>query len=75
MQPEDGSAVVIDGKLAGRITSARFSPHLKMYVGLAWVPQEHARAGAEFGFHVNGEIHAATVVDNPFYDPRGERLK
>jgi glycine cleavage system aminomethyltransferase T len=75
VQPEDGSAVVINGRLAGRITSARFSPHLKKYVGLAWVPLEHARAGSEFGFHVDGAVHPAVVVDKPFYDPEGQRLK
>jgi sarcosine oxidase, subunit alpha len=75
VQPEDGSAVVIGGRLAGRITSARFSPHLKKYIGLAWVPKEHATAGSEFGFHVDGAVHPAVVVDKPFYDPQGQRLK
>ena len=73
--PDDGSAVVIGGKLAGRITSVRFSPHLKKYVGLAWVPAEHSIDGSEFGFHVNGAVHPAVVVDKPFYDPDGKRLK
>lgn len=75
VQPEDGSAVVINGKLAGRITSARFSPHLKRYVGFAWVPAELARAGCHFGFYVAGAVHGAAVVDKPFYDPEGLRLK
>jgi sarcosine oxidase, subunit alpha len=74
-QPDDGSAVVIQGKLAGRITSARFSPHLKRYVGLAWVPTEHSMSGSEFGFHADGTVHRAVVVDEPFYDPEGKRLK
>jgi sarcosine oxidase subunit alpha len=75
VHPEDGSAVVINGRLAGRITSTRFSPHLMRYVGLAWVPHEHAKPGGEFGYHVDGKVHAAVVVDEPFYDPQGERLK
>jgi glycine cleavage system aminomethyltransferase T len=48
---------------------------LKKYVGLAWVPAEHSIDGSEFGFHVNGAVHPAVVVDKPFYDPDGKRLK
>ena len=74
-RPDDGSAVVIQGKLAGRITSVRFSPLLRKYVGLAWVPTEHSTGGSEFGFQVDGTVHPAVVVDKPFYDPEGKRLK
>ena len=44
--PEDGAAVVIDGKLAGRITSSRYSPGSGAAIGLAWVPAEHAKEGS-----------------------------
>jgi len=74
-QPDDGCAVVIRGKLAGRVTSARFSPKLNKYVGLAWLPTEHSRSGSEFGFYADGIVHPAVVVDEPFYDPEGNRLK
>jgi len=74
-QPADGSAVVINGRLAGRVTSARFSPYLKRHIGLAWVPQEHSTAGSQFAFHRDGAVHDALVVDNPFYDPDGRRQK
>jgi len=74
-RPDDGSAIVIQGKLAGRITSVRFSPLLKKFVGLAWVPTEHSTGGSEFGFQVDGVVHPAVVVDKPFYDPEGKRLK
>jgi sarcosine oxidase subunit alpha len=73
--PVDGSAIVIHGKLAGRITSVRFSPRLKKYVGLAWVPAEHAKPGAEIGFHSQGKIHPAVVAEEPFYDAEGARQK
>ena len=73
--PTDGNAVVLEGKLAGRITSVRFSPERKKYVGLAWVPAQYANKGSTIGFHANGNLHAATVVEEPFYDPEGTRLK
>lgn len=73
--PTDGNAVVLEGKLAGRITSVRFSPERNKYVGLAWVPAEYANKGSTIGFHANGKLHDATVVEEPFYDPEGTRLK
>ena len=49
-RPDDGMLVVIQGKLAGRITSVRFSPLLKKYVGLAWVPTEHSTVAPSSAF-------------------------
>jgi sarcosine oxidase subunit alpha len=74
-RPEDGNAVVIGGQLAGRVTSARYSPHLNTFIGLAWVPAEHAKPGCKIGFSANGKLHSAIVVEKAFYDPEGERLK
>jgi len=74
-QPEDGDAVIIDGQLAGRITSTRFSPYLKKHIGLAWLPAEHSRAGSQFNFKENQNLRPAAVVERPFYDPDGKRLK
>jgi sarcosine oxidase, subunit alpha len=73
--PIDGNAVVVEGKLAGRITSVRFSPHANKYVGLAWVPAQHANNGSTIQFHSDGKLHTATVVESPFYDPEGTKLK
>lgn len=73
--PTDGNAVVLEGKLAGRITSVRFSPERNKYVGLAWVPAEYASKGSTIGFHADGKLHDASVVEEPFYDPEGTRLK
>lgn len=75
VRPEDGSAVVVGGKLAGRVTSARFSPHLNRYVGLAWVPAASAEPGSRVEFRARGLMGFAVVVAKAFYDPEGERLK
>ncbi|MBV9482270.1 MAG: (2Fe-2S)-binding protein, partial [Acidobacteria bacterium] len=71
----DGNAVVIAGKLAGRITSVRFSPQLKKYIGMAWVPTEYSTPGTAIGLHADGIVHPAVISDKPFYDPEGIRLK
>jgi sarcosine oxidase subunit alpha len=74
-QPDDGNAIVINGKLVGRVTSARFSPQLKKYIGLAWVPAGSAKPGTTVGIRAADKIYSAVIVEEPFYDPEGKRLK
>jgi sarcosine oxidase subunit alpha len=73
--PEDGAAIVINGKPAGRVTSVRFSPASGRAVGMAWVPAEVANGGQEIQVHINGRLAKAIVVQEAFYDAKGERLR
>ncbi len=73
--PEDGAAVLVDGKLAGRVTSVRYSPLNRKAVGLAWVLAELAHEGAEVDVRVAGRLVRAHITQQAFYDPEGERLR
>jgi sarcosine oxidase subunit alpha len=73
--PAEGAAVVVDGHPAGRVTSSRRSERVGAAIGLAWVPADLARDGAELSLRDNGREIAADVVTAPFYDPDGERLR
>ncbi len=72
---EGGQAVVMDGKPAGRVASAAFSPVAGKCVGLAWVPSEVASGVRPFQIRINGTLAQADIVDEAFYDPQGERLR
>jgi len=73
--PEDGAAILVDGKLAGRVTSARYSPANWKAVGLAWIPAALARPGAEIQVRVGGRLARARITQQAFYDPEGARLR
>jgi len=73
--PEDGAAILVNGRLAGRVTSARYSPVNRKAVGLAWVPAELARPGAEIDVRVGGRLARAHITQQAFYDPEGARLR
>ena len=73
--PPEGASVVRDGVWVGRVTSARRSEAVGSVVGLAWVPAEWAVEGREFEIQFGGSHATATVRTEPFYDPRGERLR
>jgi sarcosine oxidase subunit alpha len=73
--PEDGAPILIDGKLAGRVTSARYSPINRKAIGLAWTPTSLAREGVEIDVRVPGRLAKARVTQQAFYDPEGARLR
>jgi sarcosine oxidase subunit alpha len=74
--PGEGAAVVAGGRPIGRVTSAKWSAHLRRAIGLAWLPAAQARDGATFEVRVDGgATRTATVVTRPFYDPEGARQR
>ena len=73
--PEDGTALVLDGRPVGRVTSVRYSPVNGKAVGLAWVAQDLATDGQTLTMPVRGRLAQAQIVANPFYDPAGKKLR
>jgi sarcosine oxidase subunit alpha len=73
--PKDGAAVVVDGLLAGRVTSSRYSPAQMAAVGLAWVKTSKAQEGASIQVRIKGTLADARVTLQPFYDAEGMRLR
>jgi sarcosine oxidase subunit alpha len=73
--PPEGGQIVVEGRPAGRVTSARWSERLGKAIGLAWVPSELAQEGAALDMKVNGAVAPARVRLQPFFDPDGERLR
>ena len=66
-----GYPALVDGRVAGRVTSGTQTPFLKKAIGMAYLPLSHAAAGAEFEVDVRGRRARARVVPMPFYKRRG----
>lgn len=73
--PDEGAGLVRDGRLIGRVTSAKWSPHLKRTIGMAWLTEPPTTDGTRLAIRHEGRMVMATVVGRPFYDPDGERLR
>jgi len=73
--PQDGASILVDGALAGRVTSTRYSPKNGKAVGLGWVISKSAIEGAEIQICVGSATVKAHIVQDVFYDPSGERLR
>jgi sarcosine oxidase subunit alpha len=73
--PEEASLVIHNGQLGGRVTSARWSPHANAVIGLAWVPAEKSKNGDRIEIRWHDRTLTAVVQEEPFYDPKGAKLK
>ena len=68
--------VIEHGHIAGRTTSVAWSATLGRRIGLAQVTPPLAAPGSALKIRgEDGQLHDATVVAMPFYDPRHERQK
>ena len=62
-----GHEVIVDGTVAGIVTSGTQTPFLKKAIGLAYLPVSHTSPDTEFEIDVRGRRLRARVVPLPFY--------
>ncbi|MGK2851326.1 MAG: GcvT family protein [Candidatus Limnocylindrales bacterium] len=67
-----GESLIRDGERAGHVTSASLAPTLGGSAGLAWI---HGPIEGSWQVEVRGDPVPCRVSPDPFYDPRGERLR
>ena len=67
-----GESLLRDGERVGHMTSAAIAPTLGGSAGLGWI---HGPLDGAWCVEVRGEPVACRVSLEPFYDPRGERLR
>ena len=65
--PRHGYPVLIDGEVAGEVTSGAMSPSLGRPIGLAYVPRGYWKPGRTFQVDIRGKAKDAVVVRPPFY--------
>jgi sarcosine oxidase subunit alpha len=73
--PAEGAQIVVEGRPAGRVTSARRSEQLGQVIGLAWLPPDRAESGNRFEVRVDRRLLGARVHHGAFFDPTGERMR
>jgi sarcosine oxidase subunit alpha len=69
--PQRGAPLAYEGRIVGRVTSCARSPAVGAAIGLGWL---RAVDGA-FPTRLRAGDVDAVVVDRPFYDPEGARLR
>ena len=67
--------VTHEGNVAGKVTSAVYSPRLKQNIALAMAEVSAADIGTKLQVETPAGLRQATVVETPFYDPRKQITK
>ncbi|MFM9140248.1 MAG: glycine cleavage T C-terminal barrel domain-containing protein, partial [Solirubrobacterales bacterium] len=67
--------VRIAGEIAGRVTSGGFGYTVGESIALAYVPSGVCEPGTPVEVDIFGEWVTGTIVQEPLYDPAGERLR
>ena len=70
-----GEPVIAHGEVVGVTTSGGYGHYTGKSLGFAYVEPRHGAPGAALTIDVLGEPRAATVLAEPVYDPRNERLR
>jgi glycine/D-amino acid oxidase-like deaminating enzyme len=70
-----GEAVVVDGRVVGRIRSEGYGYTMGRNIGLAYLPLALARPGTAMAVESLGQLVPAEVGAAPLWDPRGERVR
>jgi sarcosine oxidase subunit alpha len=73
--PAEGAQIVVEGRPAGRVTSARRSEQVGQVIGLAWLSPGRSEAGTRFEVRVDRRLLGARVHHGAFFDPAGERTR
>jgi aminomethyltransferase len=63
----EGSAVLLDGREIGHVTSGTFSPTLQKPIAMAYVDKGSATIGKAVEVDIRGKRESASVVKLPFY--------
>jgi 4-methylaminobutanoate oxidase (formaldehyde-forming) len=62
-------------RVVSRVTSGGIGYTVGRSIAFAYLPSELAAAGTELTVDVFGERIGALVVDDPLYDPKGDRIR
>ncbi|HKX48717.1 MAG TPA: 2Fe-2S iron-sulfur cluster-binding protein [Gaiellaceae bacterium] len=73
--PAEGAQIVVDGRPAGRVTSARRSDAVGAVIGLAWVPTDRSELGTRVEIQVDRLRKGARITHGAFFDPSGVRMR
>ncbi|MFM7717994.1 MAG: glycine cleavage T C-terminal barrel domain-containing protein, partial [Actinomycetota bacterium] len=67
--------ILHDGRVVSYVTSANYGYAIGRGIVYGYLPADLAVAGTPVEVEYFGGRHAATVADDPLWDPKGERLR
>jgi dimethylglycine dehydrogenase len=63
------------GEVVGFVTSGGYAHYVEKSVAIGFVPTDMIEDGAEFEIEILGDMRKAILIDEPLFDPKGERMR
>ena len=71
-----GGEPILDGeRVLGHVTSAGYGYTLRQSIAYGYLPTEYSTPGTRVEAQLFGVKHGATVMKEPLYDPKNEKIK
>ena len=64
-----------DGSVVGFVTSGGYAHFSEKSVALGFVPSEMIADGAGFEIEILGDLRSASIISEPLFDPKAERMR
>ena len=64
-----------NGKVVGWVTSGGYGHWVKKSIAMGYIPKELADESTGFEIEVIGERRTATLIREPLFDPKGEKMR
>ena len=64
-----------NGKVVGWVTSGGYGHWVKKSIAMGYIPKELADETTGFEIEVIGERRTATLIREPLFDPKGEKMR
>jgi len=65
--PRHNYDIIVDGKIAGKVTSGTQSPTLDKGIGIGYIQTDHSAPGTKISIDIRSREKLAVVVSPPFY--------
>ena len=71
-----GGEPLLDGsRVLGRVTSAGYGYTIRQSIAYGYLPVEYAAAGTRVEVQLFGKRYWATVMKEPLFDPKNQKIK
>ena len=68
-------AILKDNKCVGYVTSGGYAHFIKKSIALGYVLTDFSKNNTNLEIEINGDLYQACVIENPLYDPLGDRMR
>jgi len=68
-------AILYNKKCVGYVTSGGYAHYVNKSIAFGYLPIELIKKDTKLDIEINGNFYQAKIIEEPLYDPRGEKIR